>query len=282
MPSRGVVYMAASALGFSVMSVLVKLASARVPVGEIVLARAIVTLAISYAMVRRAGIDPLGHARGRLVSRGVLGFFALACYYVGLSRLPLADATTLQNTIPLITTLLAWWLLKEGIGRATVLALVSGLAGVLLIARPGGGGHDVLGIAIVLIGACLSSLAYVTVRQLSRTDHALVIVLYFPLVATPLAIPWAATSFAVPQPLDILLLVAIGVATQVGQVFLTMGLAALRAGPATAVSYLQVCFAMIWQLVIWGDAPALTTVAGAALILAGTLVVSASTRAGTS
>jgi len=106
--TRGVAYMAASALGFSVMSMLVKVASARLPSGEIVFARALVTLAISWAMVRRAGVSPWGRRRARLALRGAIGFGALACYYVSLARLPLADATTLQNTTPLVTAALAW------------------------------------------------------------------------------------------------------------------------------------------------------------------------------
>src|SRR5678815_3209697 len=102
--SRGVLYMAASAFGFSVMSLLVKLASVRgLPTGEVVLARDIITLVVSYVMVLRAGLHPWGNERGKLVLRGVLGFGGLAAYYAAIARLPLADATTLQNTIPLIT-----------------------------------------------------------------------------------------------------------------------------------------------------------------------------------
>jgi drug/metabolite transporter (DMT)-like permease len=111
------------------------------------------------------------------------------------------------------------------------------------------------------------------VRQLARTEHALVIVLYFPLVATPLAIPWAAAAWVTPTPVEILLLVAVGLTTQVGQVFLTLGLAAERVGRAASVGYLQIVFAIGWQLAIFGDAPAATTLAGAALIIAGTLAV---------
>jgi drug/metabolite transporter (DMT)-like permease len=130
-------------------------------------------------------------------------------------------------------------------------------------------------VAIALGAACLSSTAYVTVRQLARTEHPLVIVFYFPLVAAPLAIPWAAWNFAVPRQIDWLLLVAIGVATQIGQVFLTMGLSLERAGRATSVGYLQICFAMLWQLAVFGDVPSATTLVGAALIVAGTLVTAA-------
>ncbi|HEU4732182.1 MAG TPA: hypothetical protein VFT22_30010, partial [Kofleriaceae bacterium] len=91
--SRGELYMAASAFGFSVMGLLVKLATARLPVGEIVFARAVVSLALSYVMVRRAGLSPWGTDRRALVFRGVLGFVALTFYYLGLAWLPLADAT---------------------------------------------------------------------------------------------------------------------------------------------------------------------------------------------
>jgi drug/metabolite transporter (DMT)-like permease len=278
MQSRGVAYMAASALGFSVMAVLVKLAAKHLPTGEIVLARALGTLVISYVMVRRANLPPWGTQRGRLILRGVLGFSALAGYYIGLVRLPLADATTLQYTTPLFTALLAWWILGERLGWAASFALACGLGGVLLVVDPSGGSADPAGVAVTLSSAVLSSIAYVTVRQLSKTEHPMVIVFYFPLVATPLAIPWAAAHFVWPQPTDWLLLLGIGVATQVGQVFLTLGLSIERAGRATAVGYLQVCFAMIWQFVVFGQQPALGTIAGAALIIAGTLAVSATAR----
>jgi drug/metabolite transporter (DMT)-like permease len=274
---RGILYMAISALGFSVMSVLVKLASADLPTGEIVLVRAIVTLGLSYLLVRRAGLAPWGTQRSRLVLRGLLGFGGLAGYYAALAHLPLADATVLQNTIPLLTAVLAWWLLDERVGWPVVVALVFGLAGVILVARPHAGGLalDPIGVAAALGGAACSAVAYVTVRRLARTEHPLVIVLYFPLIATPLAVPWAVADWIWPSLAQLGLLLAIGAATQIGQVFLTMGLAVERAASATSVNYLQVCFAMGWQLVVFGDAPGATTIAGAALILTGTVITAA-------
>jgi drug/metabolite transporter (DMT)-like permease len=274
-PSRGVLYMAASAFGFSIMSVLVKLASARLPTGEIVFVRALVTLVLSYILVVRAGLSPWGTDRRRLVSRGMLGFLALAGYYIALARLPLADATTLQNTIPILTTLLAWWLLREAVGWTTALAIACGIGGVVLIVHPSGAGLDPIGVAVALGGAVCSALAYVTVRKLSRTEHPYVIVFYFPLIALPLALPWLVATFVMPAPIDWLLLLGIGIATQVGQVFLTKGLAVQPAARATSVGYLQVAFAMIWQLVVFGDPPTGWTLAGAGLIVGGTLVISA-------
>lgn len=271
--SRGVLYMTASAFGFSAMGVLVKLASPRMPIGEIVFARAVITLGISLAMVRRAGLSPWVGPRMPLVLRGVLGFGGLTGYYIALDRLPLADATVLQNATPLLTGVLAWWLLAEPIGWPTAVAIGCGIAGVALIVRPSGDVLDPTGVIAALGGVACSSVAYVTVRRLSRTVHPLVIVLYFPLIATPLALPWMLASFVVPGPVDLLLLVALGCATQVGQVFLTMALAIESAGRATSLNYLQVAFAMGWQLAVFGEFPTPWTVAGASLILGGTLLV---------
>ncbi len=271
--SRGVLYMIASAFGFSGMALLVKIASARLPIGEIMFARAVITLALSYAMVRHAGLSPWGNQRLTLALRGLLGFGGMTGYYVALARLPLADATTIQNATPVITSLLAWWLLDERVGWSTAVAIACGLAGVALIVHPVGAGLDPIGVAAALLAVSCASIVYVTVRKLVRTEHPLVIVFYFPLVATPLALPWAIASFEMPGAIDVVLLVAIGVATQVGQVFLTRGLAIERAARATSVGYLQVALAMLWQVLVFGDPPTPWTIAGASLILGGTLVV---------
>lgn len=278
-PSRGVLYMAASALGFSAMSVLVKVASTRLPTGEIVLARAVVTLVVSYVMVVRAELHPWGTAKGKLAVRGLLGFGGLTFYYLALAHLPLADATVIQNTTPLLTAVLAWWILREAIGWTTLVALVCGIAGVLLIVRPTGDGLDLVGIAAALAATVCSAFAYVTVRQLVKTENTLVIVFYFPLIATPLAIPWAVATWVTPAPIDWLLLLAIGLTTQIGQVFLTMGLALEKAGRATSIGYVQVVFAMLWQWAVFADAPTWWTIGGAAIIFAGTLAVAAGSRA---
>ena len=271
--SRGALYMAASAFGFSAMALLVKVASRRLPIGEIMFARTLFTLLLSYAMVRREGLSPWGNARLSLALRGLLGFGGMTAYYIALARLPLADASTLQNATPVFTALLAWWLLDERVGWSTATAIACGLAGVALIAHPTGAGLDPAGVAASLAAVTCSSFAYVTVRKLARTEHPLVIVFYFPLVAAPLALPWAIASFVAPGPADRVLLIAIGIATQVGQVFLTRALVLERAGRAASIGYLQVAFAMVWQIIVFGELPTGWTLGGAALILGGTLVV---------
>lgn len=270
--SRGVAYMIASAAAFSVMSTLVNLAARRLPVGELVLARGVVTLLLSYWSVRKLP-QPWGHAPRGLVLRGVLGFFGLTCYYIALARLPLAEATTLHFTTPMLTALLAWWMLGERLRWPTALALALGFAGVAIVSDPQGGALDPLGVAVALTGAMFSALAYVQVRRLTAHEDPRVIVFYFPLVATPLALPWAAWDAVMPTALEVAALVGIGVSTQLGQVFLTRGLAAERAGTATAVGYVQVAFAIGWGQLLFDQALPATTVVGALVVGAAVLLL---------
>src|SRR5262249_61645906 len=86
------------------------------------------------------------------------------------------------------------------------------------------------------------------------------------------------SQWATPDWIGLALLLGIGVATQIGQVFLTMGLAIERAGRASSVAYLQVAFAIGWQFLVFGDPPTLATIGGAALIVAGSIVVASTAK----
>ena len=272
-----VLQMLASALAFSLMGVCVKQVGSRIPAAEVVLARAIVSVALSWWLLQRAGVEPWGDRKGLLILRGAIGTAALLCVYAALALLPLASATVLQYLYPTITALLAWLMLGEPIGKRVMLAMALGWSGVLLVAQPASlltsaTGLPPLAVLIALGGALFTSLAYVSVRSLGTSEHPLVIVFYFPLVALPLSLPLVALHPVMPTPTELLWLIGVGVFTQLGQVYLTRGLTALPAAQATAISYVQVAFAGLWGWLVFGESIDGWTVAGAALVLAATLV----------
>jgi drug/metabolite transporter (DMT)-like permease len=274
---RPVLAMVASALSFSLMGVCVKQVGGRIPAAEVVLARALVSVVLSWLLVRRAGLSPWGQRRGLLIVRGAIGSVALLCVYIALAELPLASATVLQYLYPTFTALLAWLMLGERIGRRVLLAVLVGWTGVLLVARPAqllGGSGALAGPAVLIAvaGAFCTALAYVSVRSLARSEHPLVIVFYFPLVAVPLSLPLVLLNPVAPTPVELLWLLGVGVFTQLGQVLLTSSLAALPAARATAISYVQVAFAGLWGWLLFGEAVEGWTMAGAALVLAATLI----------
>jgi drug/metabolite transporter (DMT)-like permease len=274
---RPVLAMVASALSFSLMGVCVKQVGGRIPAAEVVLARALVSVVLSWWLVRRAGLSPWGQRRGLLIWRGAIGSVALLCVYIALTELPLASATVLQYLYPTFTALLAWLMLGERIGRRVLLAVLVGWTGVLLVARPAqllGGNGSLAGPAVLIAvaGAFCTALAYVSVRSLARSEHPLVIVFYFPLVAVPLSLPLVLLNPVRPTPVELLWLLGVGVFTQLGQVLLTSSLAALPAARATAISYVQVAFAGLWGWLLFGETVDGFTVAGAALVLSATLI----------
>jgi drug/metabolite transporter (DMT)-like permease len=276
----GVRHMLAAAFFFSLMSLLVKLAGRRLPSSEIVFARSLFSLVISYVMVRRAGLATWGRRKPLLLLRGLAGFGGLTCFFYAVTRLPLADVTVIHFTNPVFTAIFAALFLRERLGSRELSGLAVSLGGVVLVARPsflfGGAveGLNLFAAGVALLGAALAAVAYTTVRKLGETEHPLVVVFFFPLVATPASVPLMMSERALwPTPLEWLALVGVGVVTQIAQIHLTKGLHAERAGRAMSISYVQILFAAFWGAAVFGEIPDIWTAGGAALVVAGTLLV---------
>ncbi|MEX0820816.1 MAG: DMT family transporter [Rhodothermales bacterium] len=271
--------MALAAFFFSLMSLLVKLVGQRLPASEVVMARSVVSLAISWVMLRRVGIVPWGRRKGLLTVRGLVGFVALLCFFYAIPRLPLADVTTIQFTNPAFTALFAAVFIRERMTRTVVFSIALSLAGVTLIAQPtllfgsGADALDLTAVGIALLGAVFAALAYTTVRKLRETEHALVVVFYFPLVSIPACLPIMAPVAVWPTAAEWLMLIGIGVLTQIAQIFLTNGLHKEKAGRATSVSYLQILFAALWGFLFFGEIPDGLTVLGVVLVISGVVYV---------
>ena len=271
--------MLASALGFSVMSLCVKLASADLPTMQLVFARSAFMAALTFAVIRRTGGTALGHDRRTLLARGVVGAVALSLFYFGIGRLPLGDAVTIQYTAPVWTALTAALLLGERLRGLVVGGAVLSLAGVALVSRPtvlfgdGAAPLDGLGVAAVASAAVLSGLAYTFVRKLRRTDAPMTIIFYLSWVGMVGAAPFALGGWPVPEGGQWALLLAIGLATHLGQVGLTNGMRSLEAGTASAVGYVQVVLAFVWGVLFLGDGVDALSVGGAALVVSSVLLI---------
>ena len=272
--SAGARHMLASAFFFSVMSFLVKLAGERLPSQEIVVVRSFVTLLLSALALARARISPWRRHPGLLLLRGLLGTAALSCFYYALTELPLAVVTVLHYLNPPLAALLAWVFLRERPHRTLFASLALCLLGTLFVTRPltlfGTTSTPLLPLLAAIAGAFFSAAAYVNVRSLAAREPALVIVFYFPLVALPLSLPTMGPQAVWPVGYEWLVLLGVGVSTQLGQIHLTRGLASEAAGRATAISYTQVVFAALWGAMWFDERPDPWTVAGAVLVLAGT------------
>lgn len=273
---QGLRYMVAATFYFSVMSLMVKAAGQHIPAFELVFARSVVLLILCAVTLRIKGISPWGTNRRVLLTRGVLGFIALNCFYFTILRLPLTDATVLQFMNPTFTTLIAAIFISESLGSRHMGLVLISLLGVVLVAQPTmlfgqmSAGLDPVAVGAGLTSALLSAAAWVLIRKLAKTEDPLVIVFYFALVSTIGSSPVVITDLVVPYAREWPLLLGIGIATYFGQLNLTRGMRLEPAGRVAAVGYLQIVFATLWGVLFFGEIPGMFSVAGALLIVGST------------
>ncbi len=262
-------------LFFSAMTVFAKFAGERLPTMELVLARVLVTLVMSWWAIRGLGIYPWGNNKRLLLIRGFAGFMGLSCYFYAINHLPLADATVIQFCNPMLAALIAAVALKEPLRGLDIFATLFSMVGVVLVAQPtflfsGGAALDPVAVMIGIVGAIFSAVAYVVIRRLGSTEHHMVVVLYFPLVTGPASLPLLALEgLVLPEGVEWLLLLGIGVAAQLGQIEITKGFKLETAGRASAVTYLQIVLAYSWGVLFFGEYPNAISILGALLVILG-------------
>lgn len=108
-------------------------------------------------------------------------------------------------------------------------------------------------VGLALLGVCGGAGAYITIRAIGRRASATHSVAYFSLYSTIVSalLMWSTgTQFVLPtQPKWILLLVCVGIFGLAAQILLAMGLQREKAGRAVSVTYLQIVYATLYQLV---------------------------------
>ena len=117
--------------------------------------------------------------------------------------------------------------------------------------------------------------ASVAIRQLSARHHTYEIVFYFLAVATLVAIPLMWNDFVVPATLrEWGLLLAIGVVSLLGQVFLTRAFSHESATIVAVTRYIGIVFNAGWGCLFWSEVPDALTIAGGVLIVVACIALS--------
>lgn len=209
---------------------------------------------------------PLAH-----LLRGVLGLGTMVLAFSALIWLPLAEAATIGFVAPLFSVILSALILRERVGRYRWSAVAIGFIGVLIVMQPAGTHLPAIGLTLALAAALGVAAVTITIRQISRTESTPTIVLWFTLfsmVATGALLPWFGQAH---DARTWAILVVLGLAGGVGQLFLT---SSLRFAPIPVVvpfDYTQLLWAVLLGWAIWDARPVATTWIGAAVIVASGL-----------
>lgn len=206
--------------------------------------------------------------------RSILLMSTTAVFNAGIRTMPLATATTMMFTSPILVTVLSIPLLGEQVGIRRWTGIAVGFAGAIVVVRPWQDGLMNLGGGVLfLLAAALMNASYQIATRQVRHDDQLTSLLYTAsagAVVTSTIVPW---FWQWPSATDWMLLVGTGLAGGLGHLCL---IKALQAAPASVVApftYSSLVWAALLGYAIWGDWPDRWTWLGAALIIASGLYI---------
>jgi len=270
---QGIAFMLAGTALFTFNDALGKWMVTSVAVGQLLFVRSVAALAILLPLAGRAGWREVFVIAqpGRHAIRLALIVGEVACFYLAVRSLPLADVMAVYQATPLFVTVLAIPLLGEAVGWRRGLAVCIGFAGVLLVLRPAAGVFTAPAL-IALAGSIAYALMMVATRRL-RAAGALSLIVYHTLavgLAGLLTLPWGWPAVGWR---DLACLALIGAVATAGHMAMNQ---ALRLAPAAVVApytYTSLLWAILLGWLFFADRPTLPMLAGAGIIVASGLFV---------
>lgn len=269
-------YRLISVIAFASMGALIKLTEARgASLIELLFFRQALAIPVVLAAVMAGpGLASLRTTRlPAHVLRTVIGLCSMSCMFVTIMLLPLAEATTLQFTVPIFATILGAVILREPTGIHRWGAVIAGFIGIIIVAQPGSGHIPLAGAVSGLTAALLSSTVSILLRQLGKSELPTTTVFYFSLLSLVPLTPMFAFTAHSHDAVTWLLLVAVGVAGGIGQIAMTNS---LKLGPIAVVvpmDYSGLLWATLYGWALFAVLPTPMTWVGAPIIVASGLYI---------
>lgn len=265
--ARGTMLLLLSELVFTGLGALVKYLAPHYSNAQIVFFRNVFALLIllPYLLARGKLVFKVDKLRFHFL-RSTTGITSMYLYFYCLGVLPLGEVTLLAQTAPIWIPVIAYFWLGDEFKKRYLFSGLIGIAGVALVVRPDA---DTFSPAFLLglLGAVLAAGSKVTIRRMSDTETAHMIVFYFSLISTVItAIP----AFVQWQPIvssDWPALLGLGITAALGQMLMTRAFMLAPPGRIGAWSYTQVVFAFAFGWLLWREPIHPLSLLGAVLII---------------
>lgn len=242
------------------------------PVHELVFFRSIISLTICLYFVRKLKLPLFGNNIPWLLGRGFFGATALTLFFFTIKGVNLASATTIQYLSPVFTVVIAMVLFGEKVKSIQWLLFTLAFAGVVLIRGFDSSNTKDIFILIGVASALLSGVAYNCIIRCRKTDHPITIVMYFPLIATPIMGIWTINDWVSPSAKHWILLLLIGCLTQIAQVSMTKALHSAPSSKIMPVKYIGAVWAILIGYFVFHEELKWITFAGIVLIVSAVLI----------
>lgn len=204
--------------------------------------------------------------------RSLLLMSATACFFTGLSLIPLSDAAALMSTNPMLITLGAALFLGEKLGVRRIAGIVAAMIGALIIIRPGSDVFSAAALFPLGAAACYSAYALLT-RRVGADEDVWTSLFYTGFVGTVLLSILVPFQWQTPSATDVGLMVIVTLAGTTGQLALIQAFTKGEAAMLAPYSYTGLAFAAFWGVFFFSEIPDFWTVVGSLVIAAAGLYV---------
>lgn len=178
---------------------------------------------------------------------------------------------TVQYLSPIFTSIIAIVVLREKVRPIQWIFYGVAFGGVVMIEQVDTRVSPFL-VAIGILSAFCSGVAYNLVRTMREQEHPLVVVLHFQLTGAVLGAVSLLFAWVTPGAVDLILLFLIGVFSQLGQIYLTNALQKEKASGVAIVNYTGLIYAIVTGIFFFGEAVSIPMFTGMALVVAGVLM----------
>jgi len=238
---------------------------------QIVFFRSLSTLIFTLTFLLKNRIPILGNKRKLLVLRGLTGVTSMTLFFMSIKYLPVATAVSLRYIAPIFAAMFAVLFLKEKTKPLQWLFFFMSFFGVLIIK-----GFDTqistYGLTLVLISAVFSGLVYTTISKIGMSDHPVVIVNYFMMIATLVGGLLSIAYWKTPSGSEWIFLFSLGVFGFFGQLYMTKAFQTTVTNQVAPLKYLEVIFTLIFGLLWFEEIYTLWSLLGIFLIITGLIL----------
>lgn len=211
------------------------------------------------------------------VLRAGLKLASLVALFVAFAHAPLADATAINFTMPVFLVLGAWLLLGERIGLSSIVGVIAGFAGIVIIIRPGASAFDPW-LLFALAGAILTAASQLMLRRMAVHDTTQRLVAWNLIATVPLGVLAMLPVWVTPTGGQIALLALQGGLGALNMTLITRAFGLASASFLAPFDFLRLPVVAFFAFLLFGEVAPVETWIGAAVICAAALFSTGSTH----
>jgi drug/metabolite transporter (DMT)-like permease len=267
---QAIKFMIVSALAFTFMNLTVKYLI-HMSAAQIVFFRSAGSLFFTFGILIPKNINIIGNNPKLLVLRGLFGVVAMSLFFESMKYLPTGTAVSLRYLSPIFAAVLAVFILKEKVKPIQWLLFIVAFSGVLIL-RGFDSSISTYGLFIILLAAVFSGLVYIVISKIGTSEHPVVVVNYFMMIATIVGGILSINNWIHPVGIEWILLLSLGIYGYIGQLYMTKAFQIAKANQVAPFKYIEVVFTLLLGVFFFAEIYSIWSIIGIVLIVSALIL----------